>query len=76
MSDHHAHKNSEVQILGVTRDSALRPIGILMAIVGAIWALFAGMALEAGSYGQPLAALALAGLGVLFAEVGTPGEVI
>jgi hypothetical protein len=76
MSDHHAHASREEQILGVTRDSALRPIGVLMVVVGAIWALFAGMALEAGSYGQPLAAVALLGLGVLFAEVGNPGEQI
>jgi hypothetical protein len=76
MSDHHAHTSSGEKVLGITQDSALRPIGILMTVIGATWALFAGMALEAGSYGQPLAALALIGLGVLFAEAGKPAEQI
>jgi hypothetical protein len=76
MSDHHAHANSSEQVLGVTRDPALRPIGILMVVVGSLWALFAGMSLEAGSYGQPLAALALIGLGVLLAGAGKSGEQI
>ena len=76
MSDHHAHASREEQALGVTHDSALRPIGILMTVIGSTWALFAGMALEAGSYGQPLAAVALIGLGVLFAAAGKPAEQI
>jgi len=76
MSDHHAHASSGEQVLGVTTDPALHPIGILMVVVGSLWALFAGMALEAGSYGQPLAALALIGLGVLLAGAGKPGEQI
>jgi hypothetical protein len=76
MSDHHGHASSGEQVLGVTHDPALRPVGILMAIIGSIWALFAGMAFEAGSYGQPLAAVALLGLGVLLAGAGKPGEQI
>jgi len=76
MSDHHARTSSEEQVPGVTHDPALRPIGILMTIVGSIWALFAGMSLEAGSYGQPLAAVALMALGVLIAGAGKPAEQI
>jgi hypothetical protein len=76
MSDHQAHEGSGEQVPGVTHDPALRPIGFLMTIVGAIWALFAGMSLEAGSYGQPLAAAALVGLGVLFAGAGKSAEQI
>ena len=64
---HTAHGN---KIIGVTNDPVLRPVGMLMAIVGAIWALFAGMAAEAGTYHQPLAAAGLIVLGVLVAGAG------
>jgi hypothetical protein len=72
MSNHHA--GSAEQILGVTGDPVLRPIGTLMAVVGTIWALFAGMAAEAGTLGQPLAAVSLIALGVLLAGAGKPSE--
>jgi formate-dependent nitrite reductase membrane component NrfD len=62
--------------LGIARDPVLRPVGTLMAIVGVIWALFAGMALEAGTYGQPFASVALIILGVLVAGAGKPSEQI
>lgn len=80
MSYGHKHPNShadgETTTVGVTRDPVLRPIGILTAVVGAIWALFSGMALEAGTYHQPLAAVGLVALGVVIAEAGKPAEQI
>lgn len=74
MAEHHSH--AEEKIIGVTHDPVLRPIGILMAVVGATWALFTGMALEAGTYGQPLAAVGLMALGVIIAGTGKPTEQI
>jgi hypothetical protein len=47
-----------------------------MVVVGAIWALFAGIAFEAGTYGQPLAAVALMVLGMLLAGAGKSSEQI
>ena len=78
MPVHHtnAHAGNGEQILGVTRDPVLRPAGTLIAIVGTIWALFWGMAADAGSYGQPLAAAALIAVGVLAVAVGKPEEQI
>lgn len=76
MAAHHAHTANQKEIVGVTDDPILRPIGALMVVVGAIWALFCGMALEAGTYGQPLAALALLILGMLLAGAGKPSEQI
>ncbi len=76
MSGHNAHANSEQEIPGVTRDPVLRPVGALMVVVGAIWALFWGMADQAGTFGQPLAAAALIFLGLLAAGVGKPEEQI
>lgn len=76
MSGHHAPANSEQEIPGVTRDPVLRPVGALMVIVGALWALFWGMAAEAGTFGQPLAAAALIGVGLLAAGAGKPEEQI
>jgi hypothetical protein len=75
MSNHPVHVSRE-QLLGITRDPVLRPVGALMVVVGALWALFVGMALDAGTYGQPLAATALIGLGVLAAAAGRPSEEI
>ncbi len=72
MTNHHA--GSEEQILGVTNDAVLRPIGALMVVVGTLWALFVGMATEAGTLAQPLAAGLLIALGVLLAAVGKPSE--
>jgi formate-dependent nitrite reductase membrane component NrfD len=74
MAEHHSQ--GEEKIIGVTHDPVLRPIGILMAVVGATWALFTGMALEAGTYGQPLAAVGLMALGVIIAGTGKPTEQI
>jgi len=74
MAEH--HERGEEKMIGVTHDPVLRPVGILMAVVGATWALFAGMALEAGTYGQPLAAVGLLALGILVAEAGKPSEQI
>ncbi len=68
MSGHHAY--GEEKVLGVTHDPVLRPIGKLIAIVGTIWLLFSGMALEAGTYGQPLGAVDLIVIGILVARMG------
>jgi hypothetical protein len=72
MSGHHTEGGEK--ILGVTHDAVLRPVGALMVVVGATWALFSGMALEAGSCGQPLAAVGLVALGLLVAASGKPSE--
>lgn len=71
-----AHHNSGEQIVGVTRDPILRPAGTLMMVVGAIWAVFWGMAADAGTFGQPMAAAALILLGALAAGLGKPEEQI
>jgi hypothetical protein len=68
------HNTGEEEIVGVTRDPILRPVGALMVVVGALWALFVGMASEAGTLGQPLAALGLIALGVVAAGAGKAGE--
>lgn len=73
MSGHQAHASSGQEIVGVTRDPVLRPVGALMVVVGTIWALFWGMAAEAGTFGQPMAAAALIVVGVLISGVGKPG---
>jgi hypothetical protein len=73
MSDHHVNTSGE-QLLGITRDAVLRPVGALMIVVGVLWALFVGMAAEAGTYGQPLAAIALIFLGVLAVTSGRHSE--
>lgn len=74
MTEHHSQSGEK--IIGVTHDPVLRPVGILMAIVGATWALFAGMAVEAGTHGQPLAAVGLMALGIIIAGAGKPAEQI
>jgi hypothetical protein len=66
----HHPTSSEQHIPGVTHDPVLRPVGALMVVVGAIWALFFGMAVEAGTLAQPLAAVSLIALGLLLAAVG------
>lgn len=76
MSDHHAHATHGETILGVTRDPVLRPVGALLVVVGTLWALFWGMAADAGTFGQPMAAAALILLGVLAAGVGGVEEQI
>jgi hypothetical protein len=70
MSGHSAHVQEK--IIGVTHDPVLRPVGTLMAIVGSIWIVFAGMAAEAGTFLQPLLALALIATGVVLAGLGKP----
>jgi hypothetical protein len=78
MQEHDEHSNahgmSGEQIVGVTRDPILRPAGALLVMIGAIWALFWGMAVDAGTLGQPLAAATLIVLGVLALGAGKPAE--
>lgn len=66
----HQHESDEKHVPGVTHDPVLRPVGILMVVIGLLWALFVHMAVEAGTFGQPLAAVSLIALGVLLASVG------
>ena len=73
---HHAHQDSGELLVGITRDPVLRPVGIIMTLVGAVWALFVGMAWEAGTYRQPMAAVALIVAGMLVAGAGKPAEQI
>jgi hypothetical protein len=79
MQEHDEHTNAHAGgalIVGVTRDPVLRPVGALLVIVGAIWALFWGMAVDAGTFKQPLAAATLIVLGVLALSVGKIAEQI
>lgn len=76
MAHNNAHTNTGEPILGVTRDPVLRPVGTLLVIVGTIWALFWGMAVDAGTFGQPMAAAALIFLGLLATQLGKPEEQI
>ena len=66
----HHHASTEEYIPGVTHDPVLRPVGAVILVIGAIWALFYGMAIEAGSFGQPLAAASLIALGLLLVGIG------
>jgi hypothetical protein len=68
------HSSGDEKMIGITHDPVLRPVGILMAVVGGTWALFAGMAVEAGTYGQPLAAVGLMALGIILAGAGKPSQ--
>lgn len=73
----HTHSTSHHQgevLVGITRDAVLRPVGIIMAIVGAMWGLFIGMAVEAGTYKEPMAAAALFFLGIVLAGLGKETE--
>jgi hypothetical protein len=75
MPEHdNAHASSGEKILGITRDPVLRPAGALLIAVGAIWALFWGMAVDAGTFGQPLAAATLIFLGLLAGGLGKQAE--
>jgi hypothetical protein len=63
-------------VAGVTQDPALRPVGTLMAAVGAIWALFWGMAAQTGTFGPVKGAAALIALGCLLHALGEPTQQI
>ena len=73
MSEHgKARASEEAHIPGVTHDPAFRPVGTVMVIVGIIWLLFWGMALDSGTIGQTKAAAALILLGLLLCAIGKP----
>jgi len=74
MSGHSTQASNETEIIGITRDPVLRPVGTLMIAVGAIWAVFWGMAVNAGTFGQPVAAAVLIVLGVVATRVGKVEE--
>jgi hypothetical protein len=66
------HESRGEKLIGVTHDPVLRPVGTLMVIVGAIWMVFVGMAVEAGTFLQPVLALVLMGIGAVVAQLGKP----
>jgi hypothetical protein len=66
----HPHGANVPHIPGVTEDPILRPVGILLALFGATWALFAPIAVKAGTMDLPNGALALIGGGLLMAVIG------
>jgi hypothetical protein len=72
----HAHASSEAHIPGVTHDTVLRPVGVVIALFGAAWALFAGMAVGAGNFDEVKAAGALIVVGLLLAAAGKPEQQI
>lgn len=74
MTGHSTQASNEKEIIGITLDPVLRPVGTLMIVVGAIWAVFWGMAVNAGTFGQPVAAVALIVLGLLATRVGKVEE--
>jgi hypothetical protein len=77
MAEHgKAGAREEAHIPGITHDPAFRPVGTIMVVVGLIWALFWGMALDAGTLGQPKAAAALILLGLLLTAIGKPEQQI
>ena len=77
MSEHGgAHAKEEAHIPGVTHDPAFRPVGTIMVIVGSIWALFWGMALDSGTLGETKAAGVLILAGLVLAAVGKPEQQI
>jgi hypothetical protein len=66
----HLHAHGEPHIPGVTHDTVLRPAGVVIALFGAAWALFAGMAVTEGDFTEPKAAAALILVGLLMAAIG------
>jgi hypothetical protein len=69
-SHQHAHGPDDPHIPGVTEDTILRPAGIVLFVFGASWALFAKMAVAAGTFDLPRAAGALIVAGLLMAAIG------
>ena len=67
---HHVHSASDPHIPGVTEDTILRPAGMVLFLFGASWALFAKVALYAGTFGLPRAAGAMMLVGLLMAAIG------
>ena len=67
---HHVHSASDPHIPGVTEDTVLRPAGMVLFLFGASWALFAKMAVAAGTFDVPRAAGALIVAGLLMAAIG------
>jgi hypothetical protein len=70
----HTNAHPGETLVGLTRDPVLRPVGALLVIVGSLWLLFWGMAIDAGSYGEPLSAMVLIFLGLVAAGLGMPEE--
>jgi threonine/homoserine efflux transporter RhtA len=65
-----AHPGHEPHVPGVTHDATLRPVGILMIIVGCLWALFITMGMRAGDISVAKASGALILAGVVLAAIG------
>ena len=67
---HHMHGPNDPHIPGVTEDTILRPAGIVLFVFGASWALFAKIAIAAGTFDLPRAAGAMMLVGLLMAAFG------
>jgi uncharacterized membrane protein YpjA len=68
--DAHGRAGHESHIPGVTHDPILRPVGIVLVIVGGLWALFVPVAMRAGTLDLPKAAVLLIVVGLVMAAVG------
>jgi hypothetical protein len=66
----HAHAGHEPHIPGVTEDTILRPVGVVLVLFGATWALFAPIAERAGTMDLPHAAFGLIIAGLIMAAIG------
>jgi hypothetical protein len=66
----HAHAGQQSHIPGVTHDTILRPVGVVLTLFGATWALFAHIAVAAGTLDVPKAAGALIAAGLLMTVIG------
>lgn len=66
----HTHDPGDEHIPGVTHDPVLHPVGTILVIFGAIWAMFAHIAAAAGTYDAPEAAVALILAGLLLRAIG------
>jgi hypothetical protein len=72
-TDSHVHVHhgpNDPRIPGVTEDTVLRPAGLVLFAFGASWALFAKIAVAAGTFDVPRAAVAMIVAGLLMAAIG------
>jgi len=68
--------NHEPHVPGVTHDATLRPVGVLMVVVGCLWALFITMGLRAGDLDVAKASGILILAGLVLAAIGKPQQQI
>jgi len=68
--------NHEPHVPGVTHDATLRPVGILMVVVGCLWGLFVTMGFRAGDLDVAKASGILILAGLVLAAIGKPQQQI